>query len=117
MLHPATPFPHVGSYALLVDPDAQAPQAADVVVGFPLRAGAGGTKRVAADQLIDATPLTSDETRAFHQLDRALAGTSGRTAKQRAQRAMRDALKQRLIYAPLLDRLLRAAAATKARAA
>lgn len=118
MLQQQTPFPYVGSYALLIDPDARAPQAAElvriqmrregeVVVSFPLRDGAAGNKRVDPALLIDATPLTSAEAREFHDLDRALAGRSLRTPKQKRDKARRDALHQRIVYGPALDRLLR----------
>lgn len=117
MLAPETPYPYVGSYAMLVDLDQPGTQAAELVriqwrrlnetvVSFPLRDGAAGTKRVDPEQLIDATPLTPAEAREYHDLDRALAGRSGRTPKQKAMIARRDALRTRMIYAPVLARLL-----------
>jgi hypothetical protein len=122
MLSPETPFPYVGSYALFVDPDAPPPQADELVrinwrregfamVSFPLRDGASGNKTVPFADLIDATPLSSEEAREFHDLDRALFGRSLRTAKQKREAARRDALRRRTIYAPLLERLLRKARA------
>jgi hypothetical protein len=139
MLTPGTPFPYVGSYALYCDPDAEPPQADELVrinwrrsersvgeggrsieqefcmVSFPLRDGASGNKTVPFADLIDATPLSSEEAREFHDLDRALFGRSLRTAKQKREAARRDALRRRTIYAPLLERLLRRARATHSR--
>jgi hypothetical protein len=133
MLSPETPFPYVGSYALYCDPDAEPPQADELVrinwrregfamVSFPLRDGASGNKTVPFADLIDATPLSSEEAREFHDLDRALfgrvdgaVGKDGRrtrlSAKQKREAARRDALRRRTIYAPLLERLLRKARA------
>lgn len=118
MLTPETPFPYPGSYALYVDPDAAAPQAAELVriqwrainavaVSFPLRAGASGNKSVPAADLIDTTPLTAAETREFHDLDLHLGGRSIRTPKQKRDMARRDALRERMIYGPIMDRLMR----------
>jgi hypothetical protein len=124
MLNSPTPFPYVGSYALLVDRDAPPPQADELVrilnrrwkrigeavalVAFPLRDGAGGNKEVPEGQLIDATPLTPAEQREFHDLDRLVCSRSASWCRRhKAAIARRDALKRRMIYAPHLDRLLR----------
>jgi hypothetical protein len=80
-------YPYPGSYALHVDLDQPPPQPAELVriqwrrvdaqgrgfvaVSFPQREGASGNKVVPADQLIDGTPLTTEEQREFHDLDRA----------------------------------------------
>lgn len=140
MLNVETPFPYVGSHALFNDPDMPKPQPTELVrilwrregfamISFPLRDGASGNKVVPADELIDASPLSGEETREFHDLDRdliargivAVAGTSGRpkrlTPRQKALKARRDALKQRMIFAPLMERLLRAARARTSQAA
>lgn len=121
MLIPETPFPYPGSYALHVDTDlAPQQQQAELVrimwrregqvaVSFPLRLNASGNKVIAADALIDATPLTAAEALEFHDLDRSLAGRSLRTAKQKRQAARRDALKQHVVWAPHMERLLRRA--------
>jgi hypothetical protein len=120
MLQQQTPYPYVGSFALLIDPDAAAPQAAELVriqwrreghvmVSFPLRDGASGNKVVPADQLIDASALTTEEAHEFHDLDRQLAGRSLRTARQKAMKLRRDALHQRMVYEPVMLRLLRQA--------
>jgi hypothetical protein len=127
MLQSPTPYPYPGSYALYVDTDLpESEQRLELVrinwrqativqvlamVSFPLRDGASGNKTVRADDLIDGTPLTAEETREFHDLDRGLAGRSMRTAKQKAQGARRDALRKRILNAPVLARLLREAAA------
>jgi hypothetical protein len=118
MLNPETPFPYVGSYALYVDMDQPAPQREELVrimwrsermvaVSFPLRSGAGGNKAVLDIGLIDATPLSFEETREFHDLDRALFGRSLRTKRQQAANARRVALQRRAIWAPYMKRLLR----------
>lgn len=128
MLTPPATFPYPGSYALLVDQDAPYPQADELVrinwrregwamVSFPLRDGASGNKTVAAADLVDATPLTAEEAREFHDLDRSLfgridgaVGLDGRrtrlTAKQKRARARRDALRARLLAAPIMARLM-----------
>jgi L-2-hydroxyglutarate oxidase LhgO len=120
MLHPETPFPYVGSYALL-EHEGQNQlvrivfrREGEVVVGLPLKDGASGNLRVAPDALIDATPLTAEEAREFHDLDRALAGRSLRTPKQKAMVARRDALRRRMIHAPIVERLLREAGMRRA---
>lgn len=117
MLTTETPFPYVGSYALLEHEGRdqlvriQWRSESEIVVSFPLRDGAGGTLRVAPDRLVDGAPLTSAEQREFHDLDRALAGRSLRTPKQKREAARREALRQRIICAPLMARLLREARA------
>jgi hypothetical protein len=128
MLSNQTPFPYPGSYALLVDPDAPAPQPNELVrinwrregwamVSFPLRDGASGNKVVAFADLIDATPLSAEETREFHELDRGLGGRDPRNFSkgQRARAARRDALRRRIVHAPLLERRMRDMRALHAR--
>lgn len=119
MLSPSTPFPNVGSYALLIDSDADPKTGVELVrilerrvsvalVAFPLRDGASGNKVVPVADLIDASPLTDSETREFHDLDRALFGrTRFRTPKQKQDKARRDELHSRVLYGPILDRQLR----------
>ena len=114
MLSPQTPFPQVGSYALYQDealpPDNRCSElvrilergVCSVLVAFPLREGAAGNKRVAFAELIDGTPLDRDAARELHDLDRQLAGRSLRTPRQKALAARRDALKARMIWAPIL---------------
>ena len=149
MLQPDAPYPYPGSYALLSDPDLPAPQPTELVrimwrraerkvgkggrslerefamVSFPLRDGAGGNKVVPASELADATPLTDQETREFHDLDRALTGRFGPsvgedggrtrlTKRQKALKARRDDLKLRMVFAPMMERLLRTARARAA---
>lgn len=128
MLSPATPFPQVGSHALLID-EAQpiGSQRAELVrilrryrmgadapvtVAFPLRQGASGTKSVTVGDLIDATPLTGAEGREMVELSRQLTGmrVRGRAAKQ----ARHDALRNRAIWAPHMQRLLDRALQQKA---
>jgi hypothetical protein len=120
MLNSPTPFPYVGSYALIEHEGANTlarivmRRAGEIVVSLPLVAGASGNLRVPADRLIDATPLTAAESREFHDLDRHLATRSLKTPKQKAQAARRDALRLRIIYAPIMERLLREASIRKA---
>jgi hypothetical protein len=119
MLDSPTPFPYVGSYCLAeldgehqlarilarrVTPDNEA----RALIGFPLRDGATGNREVAESELIDASPLTADEEREFHDLDRALFGrTQFRTDRQKRDKARRDALRRRIVFGPILDRLMR----------
>lgn len=130
MLHNATPFPFVGSYALLIDTD-QPPehQQAElvrilkrdvhpaalgavlmVVVSFPLRAGASGTKTVALEDLIDGTPLDGIEQRELADLQR---DTRQRLRPNKAKVARREVLRQRAIWSPILARRLRDADAQR----
>jgi hypothetical protein len=115
MLSSPTPFPYVGSYALIEHEGANTlarivmRRADEVVVGLPLREGAAGNLRVSPGQLIDATPLSGEETREFHDLDRGLAGRERRNLSkaQRIRAARRDALRRRIVFAPIMERLLR----------
>lgn len=135
MLSPETPFPEIGSYALFIDNN-RAPELQEhelvriqrrwnshrggpffVLVSFPLRDGASGTMVVAEADLIDGTALTREEEREFHELDLALLNRTIRTAKQRLIKARRDALKDRMLAGPVLDRLLRFARAEQRRRA
>lgn len=137
MLQHETPYPHVGSYAVFIDaelpPERQRPELAriqwrregELVISLPLRDGAAGTKSIDPAQLIDASPLSAAQRREFHDLDRDLAGIEARirrwaeqdepgrkprlSPRQREMAARRDALKHRIIYGPILDRLLRLA--------
>lgn len=129
LLSPETPFPQVGSYALLIDRDRPLEQQsaelvrilrryrmdrdAPVTVAFPLREGASGTKSVVVSDLIDATPLTSAESREMTDLGRALTGPRVRGRKAKAERY--GQLRARAIWAPHFDRLLRHARGIEAR--
>jgi hypothetical protein len=112
MLASPTPYPYVGSYALLETERLElvrviARRAAFALIAFPLRDGASGNMEVPESDLIDATPLTAEEQREFHDLDRHLAGRSLRTPKQKREAARRDVLRLRIIHGPILLRLLR----------
>jgi hypothetical protein len=125
MLSSPAPFPFVGSYCLLdhegetqlarivfrrgasVGLDGRTTDNGEVVVSLPLRPDAGGNLAVDPSRLIDGTALTDAEEREYHDLDRSLRGTSGRTKSQLKQIARRDALKSRLIWSRFLDRKLR----------
>lgn len=125
MLAPDATYPYPGSYALLNDLDLPAPQPTELVrimwrrvdatgrgfvaVSFPMRDGASGNKVVPAETLIDGTPLTTEEQREYHDLDRALGDRDPRnfSKRQRVRAARRDALKQRMIWVPFLAERLR----------
>ena len=126
MLNAETPFPNPGSYALTVDPvsglDAaqvelvrilEAPPGGLVLVSFPLRDNAGGTKRIAASELIDATPLTGAEGKEIIDLDRELRGS--RVTKRAEKRLRHDALHSRAVWAPHMRLLLVEAARREAK--
>lgn len=134
MLNAETPFPNPGSYALTLDPvsglDAgrvelvrilRHPQAvrgtaedgAQVLVTFPLRDGASGTRTVPFAELIDATPLTGAEGREMIDLDREL---RSKPLRDRAKKQARhDALRQRAIWASRIRLLLAEAARREAK--
>jgi len=94
MLRVPTPFPQVGSYALIqdegelmlcriVDRDSDTGQ---VLIAFPERFGASGNKRVMVDRLIDGTPLTDAERREWRAAEQAIAGKS-RPSRRLVERA------------------------------
>jgi hypothetical protein len=122
MLDAPTPFPTIGSYALLIDQDQPAPQEAELVriigcrfpkdgpvalLAFPLREGASGNKEVPLASLTDATPLSIEEQREFHVLDRELFGRTIRTQKQKEKEARRTELKRRTLWGPFFNKALR----------
>lgn len=126
MLTPETPFPNVGSYALLIDEDQPlGQQRAELVrihslrlvreghghpiekkatLAFPLREGASGNKTVPFAGLIDATPLTGAEAREMVDLDSELRGLKVRDRANK--QARHDALYSRATWAPHMQRLL-----------
>lgn len=106
--------------ARTVGEDGRANEVGEAVVSLPLRdyerrsggmgepaSGASGNLTIDPGQLIDGTPLTIEEEREFHDLDRYLAGRSLRTPRQKAMKARRDALHRRAIWAPFMQRLMR----------
>lgn len=110
MLRTPAPFPEVGSYALVDHRGTrtlariQARSGDAVLVSLPLVAGAGGTRTIPADQLIDGTPLSDEEAAEKSALDKVVfGGTAPRhgTKKRRQWDRYRE-LVQRDIYAPLL---------------
>lgn len=121
MLHPETPYPYPGSYALYECPERRRVElvrimwrragdhdaGAWIAISFPLIDGASGNKVVAEGDLIDATPVSFEESREFHDLDRWLAGKALNTKKQKALAKRRDALKQRVIWAGFMATMLR----------
>jgi hypothetical protein len=136
MLNQPTPFPYVGSHALaehegktqLVRILAWRPGTIEdhALVSFPEMDGASGNMVVPRSALIDGTPLTAEEAREFHDLDRELFGKStgpavggdgGRTRRltprQKARAARRDSLKSRMIWSRFLALQLRRIADAK----
>ena len=128
MLDPATPFPHVGSYALLIDEDKPLgeqrvelirilrhnPQLqTEAFVSFPLREGASGNMTARFSAIIDATPLTGAEGREMVDLGRELRGS--RVRDRAKKEARRDALESRARWAPLMLRLIDQAAKVEAK--
>lgn len=115
MIQAETPFPHVGSYALFVDPaQPVGMQRAELVriqrrddeeasVSFPLRVGASSNKVVALGQLIDGTPLTADEKREHADLERHLTGRTRLTPKLKAMALRSERLRKRAIYSIILE--------------
>lgn len=129
MLQVASPFPHVGSYALFVDD--QLPigeqraelvrimrrpticeRGGDVAVAFPLRSGARGSMLVDDAKLIDGSELSKAEERELADLLRYLAGRA-RPDKTKAARC--EALRSRLIMSGVLRIELTKLAQAKAR--
>lgn len=113
MLQPETPYPYVGSYALIELDGAtqlariQMRREGEVVISLPFRAGAAGNLRVDPAALIDGTPLSDDEAGEWRDFNRHLAGRVARTKRQKAIKARAEALRARaMIYAPLMKRLL-----------
>ena len=118
MLSPATPFPQVGSYGLYQDPALPPAEriselvrildrgAAVVLVSFPQREGAGGNMRVPLSDIIDGTPLTSEESREMTDLARSLVGRSMRTKAQKAAKVRHEHLQSRNIWSGCLRRKL-----------
>lgn len=130
MLTPETPFPHPGSYALLLAkadprralsaaPDAyEAPQLARIIrtyqqrpgvvtalISLPLRDGASGNREVDLDDLTDATPLTGKEAREMIDISRELTGK--RVRDRQGKEARYAELRLRAVFAPLLELRLR----------
>lgn len=116
MLQVATPFPHVGSYALFIDdrlPIGEqraelvrimrrptiCERGGDVAVAFPLRTGASGSMLVDDGQLIDGTALAKTEERELTDL---LNYIRARVRPAADKMARAEALRRRLIYSQLL---------------
>ena len=130
MLKAPTPFPHVGSFALLVDKtlpiDQQRAELVRIMrhdpsngwfaVAFPLRVGASGNRMVTAADLIDGTALDQDEKRELADLQRHLHGRERLTPKMKQQQVRAEALRQRAIFAVLLDSELRKLSRLEAKA-
>ena len=117
MLRTPTPYPQVGSFALLVDVNLPVGQqrvelvrvmrlgVSTAAVAFPLRAGATGNTTVALADLIDGTPLTAAEEAVAERLEASLRGvrakagvrgTSSRASRPSPARAARyHALRER----------------------
>lgn len=130
MLKIAAEYPHAGSFALLVDDSLpQSQQRAElvrvmraedgrgeVVVAFPLRAGAGGTRRVDAARLIDGTPLAAAERKEHATLENHLRGRERLTPKLKAMLLRAEKLRQRAIFSMVMESELAKLRAIEARA-
>lgn len=119
MIKAPSPFPHVGSYALLIDVEQPVElrraelarifslvevegTATLVNISLPLRTGASGTKVVELSDLIDGTPLSREEMRELADLDSALQGRKLRTPKLKAAHERCEALRHRLCFSQVL---------------
>jgi len=129
MLSPATLFPQIGSYGLYEDPELEpAERRAELVrilerrvsvvlVAYPLRDGATGNQRVPLADIIDATPLSQEESREMTDLGRSLVGRSMQTKAQKAAKARLEHLHSRNIWSGCLRRRLDELSSRQRRAA
>lgn len=118
MLSTPAPYPHVGSYALLIDPNNPVElQRAELVriigrdhqpefpgsrIVFPNRLGSTGFRMVSEADLIDATPLTKLEERDLTDGLGDLRGRDKLSPRLKAIKARTDALRHRQIYSIIL---------------
>jgi hypothetical protein len=114
MLRTPTPFPQVGSYAL-IELDGRHHLAriqartcdADTMISLPLLpAVASGTRKASLDDLIDGTPLSERERRELEALTIDLAGGNLTGRRRKAAEEREDALRDRLIHAPILAEMM-----------
>lgn len=131
MLSTPTPFPHVGSFALYIDPNLPTTQqraemvrimrvegAADgravaspsplseariAAIAFPNRAGAAGNRTVPLSELIDAAPLTRAEEHALTDMLGDLRDRARLSPRLKAVKAQADALRSRQIHSHILE--------------
>lgn len=129
MLSTPTEYPHVGSYALYIDPSLPiGQQRAELVriqrrddervwVSFPLRIGASGNKILDLSQLIDATPLDAAEKKEHAEIEAHLRGRETVRATPRLREMVRrsEDLRKRAIFSMLLASELAKLAAIEAR--
>jgi hypothetical protein len=131
MLSTPAPFPHVGSFALLIDTDHPVErQRAELVriigregrpvfngarIAFPNRIGATGNKLVPFADLIDATPLTKAEERELTDGLGDLRGRERLSPRLKAVKARTDALRHRQVYSLILGAELAVMNAREAR--
>jgi uncharacterized protein YgbK (DUF1537 family) len=129
MLKVASPFPQVGSYALLVDTNLPVSQqraelvrvmrrieaGGEVAVAFPLRLGACGNRIVPESELLDGTPLTKAEERELTDLQGHLAGRTHMTPALRKKDKRAHDLKARQILSHLLATEMKKLEADEAR--
>lgn len=122
MIKAPAPFPHVGSYGLLIDtglpveqrraelarvlgrfPEGRGGEQVELArISLPLREGASSVRTVELTELIDATPLTRAEERELGDLDAALHGRTLRSARQKAAAFRAEKLRERLCYSQIL---------------
>jgi hypothetical protein len=116
MLKAPTPFPQVGSYALLeLDGTAQAvriqrkdpatPDEATVALQSVANA-ASGFRTVPLAELIDGTPLTEAEAQEYRELERTVPAAPSRSNRVKEAQARYAALRERAIHSDTLARLL-----------
>lgn len=114
MLKVATPFPQVGSFALLIDQNLPVSlqraelvriirRGAGVTVAFPNRTSASGNRIVDEGELIDASVLTDEERREHADLERHLHGRDRLTPKLKALLQRSEALRRRAIWSTILE--------------
>lgn len=106
MLRTPAPFPEVGSYGLreeggythlirIVEPE----RGGEVLVAFPLVAGAAGNKRLPIGALIDATALTPAEAAELRRLEKKILRYDQTGIRvRRKDREAADALRLRFIH-------------------
>ena len=128
MLNIPAPYPHVGSYALLIDTNLPVEQRRAelvrltgrsvavssvngtitgreelVTVTFPLRTGATGVRTLGLAELIDGTPLNRAEEQELLALETELVGRELLTERLRHADKRLEELRSRRLYAATLD--------------
>jgi hypothetical protein len=114
MLSTPTPFPQVGSYAL-IEIDGRLHLAriqkrtcgADAMISLPLLPDvASGNRNVSFDALVDGTPLSAFETSELDRLTTAAADESVPPRRRKAAQERADKLRARIILAPIMAEMI-----------